>query len=172
MKPRCFHCGHTKAHNETQFRSNPTYKTPRESLVNDAIQRLLKHRFIVIRAPPLSGKTTLLDFMGAKILKDHPEIEPVKIRWPIPSKERTENKAYSDILEEGYGQAIEANRTGLDINEKRTPVYLIDDAHYYSYFDTDFWDDKLKRLQSKDPYFVLVCEHGSADMLFTGGDGP
>ncbi len=94
---RCFAYGRTQSlakRTDTQFRSNPTYETGRESLVDDAIQRFLEHRVIIICAPPLSGKSTLFGFMGVKILKDHIEIEPVKIRWPEPSKEQTEKVPY------------------------------------------------------------------------------
>ena len=167
---RCYSCGRTRVDSlakrkDSQFRSKPTYETERESLVEDTIRLLLEHRVIVIRAPPLSGKSTLLDFMGAKILTHHPKIEPVKIRWPEPSMKPTEKTEYWEILEEGLRRAIKANRTTSDGVNKKKVVYLIDDAHN-TYLETDLWEDHFKRPSRSDPYFVLVCSYGAADRLF------
>ncbi len=57
------------------------------------------------------------------------------------------------------------NKTASHINNTRKVIYLIDDGHN-TYLETYLWEDKFKRPSRKDPYFVPVCVHGSANRLF------
>ena len=54
----------------------------RQELVAHAISLLLDKRVIIVRAPLMSGKTTLWKLVARKILVDYPDLEPVQIMWP------------------------------------------------------------------------------------------
>ena len=84
------------------------------------------------------------------------DFEPVKIRWNVRTEEERRKKSYWKILEEWQQTAIQLNRPTSHIPEQKKVVYLIDDAQ----------NTYLKSSEKRYPYFVLVCEHGSADMLF------
>ena len=133
--------------------------------MENAIKRTLKHFVIVIRAPPLSGKSTLLDFIGAKMLIDHPELAPVKCRWPDPDKYLPTGKRYGHILDETLRESVEANPPAPGNVAERKIVYLIDDAHN-TYLDPAMWEDCFKRPDKYKPFFILVCPYGAADRLF------
>ena len=51
----------------------------RETFVQAAIKFLIDRRVIVLRAPPFPGKSTLLSLIGAEILRNHEDLEPMMI---------------------------------------------------------------------------------------------
>ena len=53
-----------------------------EELVAHAMSLLLDKRVIIVRAPLISGKTTLCKLVARKMLVDYPDLEPVQIMWP------------------------------------------------------------------------------------------
>ena len=70
---------------------------------------LLDRRVIVVRAPPEAGKTTLLQLLGTEILKNHPNLEPVRISWTSRSDETMAKKPYKGLLDEKLDEFRQLN---------------------------------------------------------------
>lgn len=149
--------------------------------------------------PPFTGKSTLLNLIGAKILREHNQLEPVLIHWKFRSEDEIENRSYKDKLarelkrareenEEwrsrrqpyylrlfrGFGNAI-ARVTGLatetidTTRDRACPVYLIDNA-VNTYHERAMWEEHFKNPDDAgNALFVLVCVHGSADGIVQWG---
>ncbi len=104
-KSKCISCPHNMNNHARSLPEGPWSQTPdnlcsRGRLVKDVIQRLPDERVIVIRAPPLTGKSTLLNLIGLEIIRNHDEYEPVKILWPGRSDQQIRDKPYHQLLKE------------------------------------------------------------------------
>lgn len=181
------------------FEIRVPYPSGRESLVGSVINLLREERVVVIRAPPFSGKSTLLNLIGAKILREYDQLEPVLFHWPPRSKDEIGNRSYKEILTQelkrarkeneewrsrrqpyylrlvrGFGNAI-ARVTGLvtetidTTRDRACPVYLIDNA-VNTYHERAMWEERFKNPDDAgNALFVLVCVHGSADGMVQWG---
>ncbi|KAL9126604.1 MAG: hypothetical protein Q9175_007890 [Cornicularia normoerica] len=181
------------------FEIRVPYPSGRESLVGSVINLLREERVVVIRAPPFSGKSTLLNLIGAKILREYDQLEPVLFHWPPRSKDEIGNRSYKEILTQelkrarkeneewrsrrqpyylrlvrGFGNAI-AWVTGLvtetidTTRDRACPVYLIDNA-VNTYHERAMWEERFKNPDDAgNALFVLVCVHGSADGMVQWG---
>lgn len=154
------------------FPYDQTYVSLRQDLVRDMIKLLLEERLIAIRAPPMTGKSTLLSLIGQEILREHPSLEPIQMMWEIPEK-RLE-KDYREYLASNrklYVKFNEAERQRLKqpSTDKRYNVYLIDEATN-TYEDPRLWNDHFKNAKpSNNDYFVLIFVYGSTDLYYQWG---
>ena len=230
----CINCSHDRGKHskgDPVFSVGATYLIGRSDMVEQVTEILLRHRIIVIRAPPMAGKSTLLDLLGEHIYRNCLHLEPIKVVWPKHRRDRTIPKLYKFFLQDCVEEcrlerikkpmrSIRARHlfsltlaTGLcyylqHVLQIHSPlqhllhvrwllcamwfffiqlhplakcvvkyalssgydhntVFLIDNAHE-TYRESRIWEDLFKNDPVEtDPYFVLMCEYGSADAELT-----
>ncbi|KAL8865217.1 MAG: hypothetical protein Q9198_009424 [Flavoplaca austrocitrina] len=112
---------------------------------------LLDKRVIIVRAPPMSGKTTLRKLLARKILVDYPDLEPVQIMWSARNAAQIRASPYNKLLEEERQTQVAFNTEArAKFSEQPTAhgskpkhIYLIDQA-VNTYADDNMWDDLFK----------------------------
>ena len=137
----------------------------REVLVEATIRLFLKKNAIVIRAPPDTGKSTLLKLIGSKIQRSIPILNPIHIKWPdVTVQSRVTFKdnglqKWKMLLEFCKQEQVEDDQA-----EQSRSVFLIDDAHN-SFGDKDMWETLFNRTNIGGGlgFFVLACDYGPAD---------
>ena len=159
--------------------------TDRAYLVESLVDLIQQKVNVLIRAPPQTGKTTLLALLGRRILQSHPDLEPIAIRWPSDrdGPERLGNLCHK-ILGQCYEEQKVRNQeardllhTGDEIFATSSPrrVYLIDDAQN-TYQEVKMWDHYFKNQSGLDyerrgPCFLLMCSYGDSDGVNQWGPG-
>ncbi|KAL6720103.1 hypothetical protein ACLMJK_002024 [Lecanora helva] len=162
--------------------SSPTGDTlnllcQRQNLVEGVIQLALDHGVVVIRSPPATGKTTLLELIRQKVLSDPSRvIEPVRVKWHPRDKKEQRAQSWHTILDncsqmerqltqaEGRG-LFDLTNSGLFFKE----LYLIDDAEN-SFIEMAMWDALLNfQHDFSNPstqLYILACKSGIINGLF------
>ena len=122
-------------------------------MVKRIIGRLFKHRVIVIRGTPGSGKTVLRHLIHRTLAQNRLELSiHVSRGWP----EGLDGFQSTRYLEEATG------RTEDELFGQPSHVIIIDDAQS-SYYDDQLWGDFLKSLESGQGAVVLLLSaYGSA----------
>lgn len=76
------------------------YLIDRSEPIERITELLLRYRIIVIRAPPMTGKSTLLNLLGQHIYRSHLDLEPVKIVWPEHRGDEITPRLYNFFLQD------------------------------------------------------------------------
>ncbi|KAF8455661.1 hypothetical protein BGX38DRAFT_1166007 [Terfezia claveryi] len=149
----------------------------RERLVGGIYKRLCTLRFLHIRAPPATGKSTLLSLLYNYILDNNPGNLPI---WKATSWWKPEVMLglhdsilsqflieHTDVRSEGLWKRWLNWHAGFDWEIAHMGYWLLIDEGQLTYFDEAFWNDYLKTIDYNFPgYVVLFSSYGSP------GDNP
>lgn len=159
---------HNKADRLEKLPQLPQYLCNREELVRNATDLLRNRGVIVLRAPPNTGKTTLLHLISKYITSNHVDLTPVYCLWAPRTKAEITRHTYG--FKQQLLDALDSQNPSED--EWERAVFLIDEAQY-TYEEHHMWDEYFKNpREGTGPRFVLVCVHGSAEGLVEYGDLP
>ncbi|KAF8457045.1 hypothetical protein BDZ91DRAFT_786064 [Kalaharituber pfeilii] len=136
----------------------------RELLVAGLFARLRALRFIHVRAPPATGKSTLMKLLHQHIALHDPGT-PIfaASSWYLPLSEDPKDefcRLFPDIPARQRWRTYLNYHAGWDTDVKK--YYLLIDEAQMTYHDTVFWNDYIKPIdRSSTTYVIMFSSYGS-----------
>ena len=150
---------------------------PRTELVEGIYRRLCVFHFLHIRAPPATGKSTLLKLLHNYILSHNPRNLPIwtATAWWRPREELQhfdlQISAFLATYSETHSNSLWRKwlnfHAGVDWDIADHGYWLLIDEAQTTYRDSVFWNDFIKLIgPSSAGYVILFSSYGSP------GDNP
>ncbi|KAF7984925.1 hypothetical protein HWV62_9831 [Athelia sp. TMB] len=127
--------------------------SPRTHTVRVLHEKLAFYKFMQVRGPPASGKSTLLHLLWARIRAADPHADVHALAaWPAPLPHTDERDIIARLTRRIPGYPNPENTT-----------YLLVDNGQDTYWDAPLWEVFFKSVAGYDNYRVVVfCSYGSA----------
>ncbi|KAF2868149.1 hypothetical protein BDV95DRAFT_500997 [Massariosphaeria phaeospora] len=160
----CITCGHTMDDHEpdrnSRWKPNCSYLCMRDKLVISVLQHTREYGVMIIRATPMSGKTSLLKLLGHHIVHNELDLEPVLVYWK--NRDQRAGLACDDFLQNAKKSFERSNAETRPCNPAARTIYLIDEAQG-SYDEETLWSMfKTYHGTRAQALYILVCVYGVA----------